>query len=191
MNGRIVRGNPLDSIGLLPEGHPYRIIGAQAVRDALDFFEDVCRRHDLPMSNESRENVWIPTILGTFRPTWLCLAGGDHQCRGGRLSPGARRDKGIGFEQQIQGIHAHRSKDSVYLERRRQSARATASPSISATYQKRRENEIHFFYIPFPDTKSRPNPSQEDAIPAENTKHRRSEERRVGKECRSRWSPYH
>ena len=23
------------------------------------------------------------------------------------------------------------------------------------------------------------------------TKHRRSEERRVGKECRSRWSPYH
>ena len=25
----------------------------------------------------------------------------------------------------------------------------------------------------------------------ENKKHRRSEERRVGKECRSRWSPYH
>ena len=71
VNGRIVRGNPLDSIGLLPEGHPYRIIGAQAVRDALDFFEDVCRRHDLPMSNEGGENVWIPTILGTFRPTWL------------------------------------------------------------------------------------------------------------------------
>ena len=23
------------------------------------------------------------------------------------------------------------------------------------------------------------------------TEHRRSEERRVGKECRSRWSPYH
>ena len=25
----------------------------------------------------------------------------------------------------------------------------------------------------------------------EDTNHRRSEERRVGKECRSRWSPYH
>ena len=25
----------------------------------------------------------------------------------------------------------------------------------------------------------------------QNTKNRRSEERRVGKECRSRWSPYH
>ena len=24
-----------------------------------------------------------------------------------------------------------------------------------------------------------------------NKRHRRSEERRVGKECRSRWSPYH
>lgn len=79
VNGRVVRGNPLDSIGLLPEGHPYRIIGAQAVRDALDFFEDVCRRHDLPMSNEGGENVWIPTILGTFRPTWLCLASQDRR----------------------------------------------------------------------------------------------------------------
>ena len=29
------------------------------------------------------------------------------------------------------------------------------------------------------------------AIPAPNTDPNRSEERRVGKECRSRWSPYH
>ena len=27
--------------------------------------------------------------------------------------------------------------------------------------------------------------------PGESPEHRRSEERRVGKECRSRWSPYH
>src|SRR2546422_11504418 len=27
--------------------------------------------------------------------------------------------------------------------------------------------------------------------PSANARHRRSEERRVGKECRSRWSPYH
>ena len=36
-------------------------------------------------------------------------------------------------------------------------------------------------------------PHAESATNTENTiaSHRRSEERRVGKECRSRWSPYH
>src|SRR3712207_8495915 len=30
-----------------------------------------------------------------------------------------------------------------------------------------------------------------DAVPDAQARHVRSEERRVGKECRSRWSPYH
>ena len=30
-----------------------------------------------------------------------------------------------------------------------------------------------------------------EAVSGEQSVHRRSEERRVGKECRSRWSPYH
>ena len=51
----------------------------KAVRNTLNFFKDVCRRHDLPMSNEGGENVWIPTILGTFRPTWLCLTSQDRR----------------------------------------------------------------------------------------------------------------
>ena len=32
---------------------------------------------------------------------------------------------------------------------------------------------------------------QEDPLEKEMATHSRSEERRVGKECRSRWSPYH
>ena len=31
----------------------------------------------------------------------------------------------------------------------------------------------------------------ENDFPGDKTLHERSEERRVGKECRSRWSPYH
>ena len=31
----------------------------------------------------------------------------------------------------------------------------------------------------------------ENSLVARTQRHRRSEERRVGKECRSRWSPYH
>ena len=33
--------------------------------------------------------------------------------------------------------------------------------------------------------------NQESMVLAQKQKYRRSEERRVGKECRSRWSPYH
>ena len=33
--------------------------------------------------------------------------------------------------------------------------------------------------------------SQNGEVPRSDTPRRRSEERRVGKECRSRWSPYH
>src|SRR3989339_379015 len=40
---------------------------------------------------------------------------------------------------------------------------------------------------PNPSTTSPPNPS----TPSPFKTHSRSEERRVGKECRSRWSPYH
>lgn len=79
VNGKPVHGDPLESISLLPEEHPYRLMGAQAVRDALTFFEGICRQHGLAMSNESGQNMWIPTILGTFKPTWLCPAAQDRK----------------------------------------------------------------------------------------------------------------
>ena len=50
------------------------------------------------------------------------------------------------------------------------------------------ENEVYSRHdnIPLRD-------SSEDTliVPAKNNTENRSEERRVGKECRSRWSPYH
>ena len=41
------------------------------------------------------------------------------------------------------------------------------------------------------DTKKADSTKETAAAVAASTKNTRSEERRVGKECRSRWSPYH
>ena len=74
VDGKPVQGNPLDSISSLAEDHPYRLMGVDAVQDALRFFEELCHAHGLPMGNAGQENVWIPTILGTFKPSYLCPA---------------------------------------------------------------------------------------------------------------------
>lgn len=72
VNGSPVRGNPLKSIPLLPHEHPYRIMGPGAVTEAMDFFIRVCGEQDLRLGNPEGENLWIPTILGTFKPSYLC-----------------------------------------------------------------------------------------------------------------------
>src|SRR6476619_7525673 len=45
--------------------------------------------------------------------------------------------------------------------------------------------------ISAPSSGTRPTCASSPSRPATSTRARRSEERRVGKECRSRWSPYH
>ena len=44
---------------------------------------------------------------------------------------------------------------------------------------------------PAPDPAAAPQPDDDGPEPATLRALKRSEERRVGKECRSRWSPYH
>lgn len=77
VNKEPVQGDPLDAIARLAENHPYRLMGVDAVRSALDFFSGVCREHGLAFENKSRCNIWLPTILGTFKPSWLCPAQTD------------------------------------------------------------------------------------------------------------------
>lgn len=75
LDGEIVRGNPLDALDSLSSNHPYRLIGRKAVEETFEFFSDVCSGQGLPLSNPHGENAWVPTILGTFKPTWLCSSG--------------------------------------------------------------------------------------------------------------------
>ena len=72
LDGRAVAGNPMDSFHLLPETHPYRLIGNDSTKAALDFFSSVCTANGLRLGNETARNIWVPTILGSFKPTWFC-----------------------------------------------------------------------------------------------------------------------
>src|SRR2546430_15837441 len=68
----------------------------------------------------------------------------------------------------------------------------TGEPSVqSGDVTEQRDQSPGFLRVPTPE----PSPGIISPHPAENgargKKENRSEERRVGKECRSRWSPYH
>ena len=79
----IVRGNPLDALQHLPENHPYALVGKQGVREALDFFKGICVQKGLDLCDRQGENQWVPTILGTFKPTFLCPKNSDRTCLAG------------------------------------------------------------------------------------------------------------
>lgn len=60
--GRVT--NPLEAIEHLPETHPYRIVGRDAVSDGLSLCDDVLGYHG------SETNALLPTPAGTVRPVF-------------------------------------------------------------------------------------------------------------------------
>ena len=74
----VVTGNPFDAMERLAPNHPYRLIGPEAVRDALDFLAGVMERQGggmLRSGSEKTGNAWLPTAAGTMKPTWITGAG--------------------------------------------------------------------------------------------------------------------
>ncbi|MDR2851106.1 MAG: anaerobic glycerol-3-phosphate dehydrogenase subunit B [Desulfovibrio sp.] len=71
VDGEIVRGNPVDSISRLSGDHPYRRIGAETVAESLAFFARLCAENGFDLAGGNGENQWIPTALGSFKPTWF------------------------------------------------------------------------------------------------------------------------
>ncbi|MEG2171913.1 MAG: anaerobic glycerol-3-phosphate dehydrogenase subunit GlpB [Desulfovibrionaceae bacterium] len=72
VDGKTVRGDPLDSIAALPPEHPYRIMGRESVREALQFFGTLCQQNHWPLLPTNQQNNSLPTIMGTLKPTYLC-----------------------------------------------------------------------------------------------------------------------
>ena len=62
---------PLAGIDRLPERHPYRIIGADAVRRGIDRFTRFAEAAGLRYEGTLDANRWQVTALGTVRPTAL------------------------------------------------------------------------------------------------------------------------
>lgn len=72
VNGKAVQGDPLDAIAQLPPDHPYQLIGRPAVQGALDFFDQLCHAGQWPLLTTEHKNYWLPTIMGTLKPSYLC-----------------------------------------------------------------------------------------------------------------------
>ncbi|MFC4543264.1 glycerol-3-phosphate dehydrogenase subunit GlpB [Halosolutus amylolyticus] len=59
--------DPFDALADLPEGHPYERVGAETVRDALSFFDDVAG--EAYAGGHTDANALVPTHGGTVKPT--------------------------------------------------------------------------------------------------------------------------
>jgi glycerol-3-phosphate dehydrogenase subunit B len=65
---------PLEAIDRLPEGHPYHLVGRDAIRDGLDWFCRFVAAADLPHAGDPDHNRLQVTAFGTLRPTCLLPA---------------------------------------------------------------------------------------------------------------------
>jgi glycerol-3-phosphate dehydrogenase subunit B len=62
---------PLEAIDRLPEGHPYHLVGREAVRDGLDWFSGFAAAAGLAHAGDPERNRAQVTAFGTLRPTCL------------------------------------------------------------------------------------------------------------------------
>jgi glycerol-3-phosphate dehydrogenase subunit B len=60
---------PLAEMGKLPSNHPYARAGKQATAKAFEFFLDLCEKGGFPYSGSADVARWVPTAIGTLKPT--------------------------------------------------------------------------------------------------------------------------
>lgn len=63
--------NPLQAIDNLTTEHPYRIVGTEQVRQAVDFFIALCRQEGYALEGSINHTMWLPTVVGTLKPSSL------------------------------------------------------------------------------------------------------------------------
>jgi glycerol-3-phosphate dehydrogenase subunit B len=63
--------NPYEAMGELAPNHPYRLLGMDKVREAVNYFKKVTAEEGYPYSNYEDANSWMPTALGNIKPTFL------------------------------------------------------------------------------------------------------------------------
>ena len=66
---------PFEAISQLPDGHPYQKLGADQVRQSLNFFTGQMVKAGIEMSSHGQQNHSRLTALGAMRPAWLSQPG--------------------------------------------------------------------------------------------------------------------
>ncbi len=62
---------PVSGIERLPAQHPYAKVGAEGVRRALAFFQNILKTENYPYAGSGETNFLIPTSLGSLHPSGL------------------------------------------------------------------------------------------------------------------------
>lgn len=76
-NGTAVQGDPWEAMATLPKEHPYQRIGIPAVQEAVRFFTTLCAERQWALLPTTNRNHWLPTIMGTLKPSYLCPQSAD------------------------------------------------------------------------------------------------------------------
>ncbi len=63
---------PLAEISGLPQEHPYRLVGNEAVARSAAWLQDVCRRYGLKLkANKDGRNHDLISVMGTLKPSYM------------------------------------------------------------------------------------------------------------------------
>ncbi len=68
--GEVVK-NPWQELHFISSSHPYGKIGPEMVRGAWKEFLQITKEMQYPYFGNLERNYWLPTVLGTFKPTNL------------------------------------------------------------------------------------------------------------------------
>ena len=62
---------PFEAIRLLSSRHPYTLVGEDNIRTSLSFFQKLTCDNNYPYSSSDDANSWLPTAIGSIKPTFL------------------------------------------------------------------------------------------------------------------------
>lgn len=78
INGKKITDNPFNHLNELNDDHPYRVLGAEKIKEAFDFLVDVSTRNGYPVGiSENGYNKTAISIAGTLKPTYICSKSND------------------------------------------------------------------------------------------------------------------
>ncbi|MCE5285140.1 MAG: anaerobic glycerol-3-phosphate dehydrogenase subunit B [Pelosinus sp.] len=66
-----IAATPLQGISELTEKHPYQVIGADVLKEAVAFFMGLCEEENYPYQGSLDKHQWVVTALGTMKPSCL------------------------------------------------------------------------------------------------------------------------
>lgn len=69
--------NPMEGITTLEASHPYRKVGTDLVAKAMDKFVEITKNQGYEYIGSISKNMWIPTAIGSFKPTALVPKSSD------------------------------------------------------------------------------------------------------------------